>query len=76
MNIDFINRLNNYDNESCWQYQIRVDNLESDLELLPPEINYAKRKYLKFIRQQNLCCRKVKRDISYFVEIKKYRNNT
>lgn len=33
-------RINSYDKNYCWQYNIRLNNLKEDLKLLPDNINY------------------------------------
>ena len=37
---DLITRMENYKESHCWQYQMRIDNLEQDIEDLPQTINY------------------------------------
>ncbi len=34
LSADFIDRLNTYDEDFCWQYKIRLDNLNDDLKLI------------------------------------------
>lgn len=34
-------RLNTYDKSHCWQYQMRIDNLEEDVSNLPPGLDYT-----------------------------------
>lgn len=46
--MDFSDRLNNYDKDYCWQYNIRLNNLEEDLKLLPDGINYQELKVSDF----------------------------
>lgn len=47
--MDFSDRLNNYDKDYCWQYNIRLNNLEEDLKLLPEGIDYREIKVSDFV---------------------------
>lgn len=38
--MDFLDRLSTYDKSHCWQYQIRLDNLNEDIKQLPPNVDY------------------------------------
>ena len=35
--MDFVNRLSTYNKDFCWQYNIRLNNLEEDLKLFLDE---------------------------------------
>lgn len=37
-----LQRLNTYHSEHCWQYEMRVSNLQEDLQLLPDGVDYTK----------------------------------
>lgn len=39
---EFLKRLKEYDKQHCWQYDIRINNLEEDLKLLPSSVDYTK----------------------------------
>jgi hypothetical protein len=36
------NRMKNYNENYCWQYNIRLNNLEEDLDILPEGVDYTK----------------------------------
>ena len=46
--MDFIDRLNTYNEGFCWQYNIRLNNLEEDLKLLPDGFDYQSLKVSDF----------------------------
>lgn len=46
--MDFVNRLNTYNEGFCWQYNIRLNNLEEDLKLLPDGFDYQSLKVSDF----------------------------
>lgn len=48
MNIDFLERLKSYDKNHCWQYEMRLQNLKGDLELLPIGFDYRTLKVKDF----------------------------
>ena len=45
---NFMLRLNEYDKDHCWQYQMRVENLKEDIEQLPKDIDYKTLKVKDF----------------------------
>ena len=44
-----LNRFNSYNENYCWQYDIRLNNLAEDLELLPSGVDYTQLKVSDFI---------------------------
>lgn len=45
---DFAERLNTYNKDYCWQYDIRLNNLQEDLKLLPIDFDYKSLKVNDF----------------------------
>ena len=43
-----LHRMQNYDKDYCWQYDIRINNLDEDLKLLPDNFDYTTLKVSDF----------------------------
>ena len=37
---DFIDRMNSYDKDYCWQYEMRLNNLDEDISKIPQGVDY------------------------------------
>lgn len=38
---NILDRMRTYDSDHCWQYEMRLNNLEDDLKLLPKKHKYV-----------------------------------
>ena len=66
-NVDLLNRINTYNENYCWQYNIRLNNLQEDLKLLPDNVDYKTLKVSDFVFKL-IDTEKEKQDARKFIE--------